>query len=306
MTTTKHNTRNPSALKPHPLLKDSPMLDPDHADCRFIRASIADGWRESEPIQINDRDQIIDGRHRVREAIALGMESVPVSIIPDTEAIAVMVHTYSARRHMAKWQTVYTLGPVIEQYFGDGKGRRISNLIPAARHKKAKNANVLSKPQPRIRDSEQKGLNPFQTFLSHIGISQDTWGRANAVRTKFAEHPELRARFEPLMFTDDPDRAMSLEAVIKALGSITGEYAKGRVDLIADRSEHHRLLSEYFEKVTKQFKFWKKLDPSHRRAVSAALVTESRVWPAEVRLAMLTELRENPPRVQEQDGAEEG
>lgn len=301
MTTHKHETRNPADLKHHPLLKDSPMMAPNHADCLCLRASIEDHGLGENPIIINEKDQIMDGRHRVREALTLGLDSVPVSVRPDSEASDIIFNSLTARRHMAKWQTAYCLGPLIEKRFGDGKGRRLANLMPGAIHKTRENPNVSSKRQTDAIEENKVKANPFQQFLLNIGISPETWERANRVRKVLLARPDLRERFEPCMFDDDPKNAMSLEGVAKALGSITGEYAKGTVNLVGERAEHDRILGEYFEKMTSQFRFWHLLDSSRRKHVSHSLVTESRAWPAEVRMAMYHELSKNPPVLDSQD-----
>lgn len=262
----KNETRNPNELKHHPMLADSPMLAEGHPDRLGIRESLERGWRE--PVIINERNEIMDGRHRVAEAILMGLDEVPVEVQPDEEAGEIIYRSIISRRHLAKWQVAYTVGPVLESLFGAGKVRQISGLKKGRENPFPQNA-VTGK------------IRAFNDFISQRGISPDTFERAARVRKALHARKDLRARFEPGLF----DGTYTLEQVAKALGSIAA-YDSGDPTPGKDRHEHDRLIRDYFIKVGKQFANWEKLGASQRREVTEFVESTVLSWPDEVKKAV--------------------
>jgi hypothetical protein len=280
MTTHKHETRKLSDLTIHPLLKDSPMLPPDHPDMRNLRRGMEDGGLDHHPVVINDKNQIMDGRHRAMIAGLMGYEMVPVEVRPESEAEEVIVNSLMCRRHMYKWQLAYTLAPIIERYVEKGKQKRMLNL------KNAKNTNVSSKGR----------FFPFEAmdpFLTETGIAIDAWKRVKILLDKFSKRPDLRAQYEPRMFLPDSDpQAISLEGVMKAIGAVES-YETNKHDVKTLRGEHDRLALDLMKKAAAQLEFFDKLEPAKQKKLAEDTVQAVRLWPMELKKEILAALQQD-------------
>jgi len=292
MTTHKHETRKLTDLTIHPLLKDSPMMHPAHPDCTCIRDSIQRHGLDEQPIVINDQNQIIDGRHRAREAGFLGWTEVPVVIRKDSDAPVIIFDTVMGRRHLYKWQVAYCLAPVLDLFTTDGKGVSMQNLIPGSIHKKRENPNVPSNGQTDRSKESDKPRGVGDT-LSGIGISYETWQRVQEVRKRFAKRPDLKAQYEPRMFLpDSDDQGISLEGVMKALGSVES-YEAHKHDVKALRGEHDRLALDLMKKAAAQLEFFDKLDPAKQKKLAEDTVQAVRLWPMELKKEILAALQQD-------------
>jgi len=277
----KHETRKINELSIHPLLKESPMLDSSHPDCLAIRECIQANGLNDSPIKINGDNQIIDGRHRVREAEVLGLEHVPVIMVSNDKICDVITDSLFARRHLLKWQIAYCLFPIIEAKFGDGKARRLENLKKGI--KPGKSSKSPMNPRTPCGAGSGEFLSPFEAFLRTHDISEDIWERILKIRIAFKSHPELRDKLEHRMFSHDAKIFIGPEGVMKAIGTITGAYGSDeKPDLVAARNDYPRLINQWLGKTTAQFKFWEKISSSQREKVTMEIAETISLWPKEV------------------------
>lgn len=285
MTTHKHETRKLTELTIHPFLKDSPILRDDHPDMRNLVDAMASDGLADHPIIINDSNQIMDGRHRARGAAILNWSEIPVIVKPETQAVDIITHAVLARRHLLKWQVAYTLAPVLQRYFEKGSMVGRNNLIPG--NKSAKKPNVSRECQV---DTPEKSPT---LLLERAGISRETWFRVKEVLKRFEKRPDLRAQYEPRMFLPDSDEnAISLEGVMKALGSIES-YEQNHHPVKALRDEHDRLALDLMKKAAAQLEFFDKLEPAKQKKLAEEAVQAVRLWPIELKKELLSALQQD-------------
>ena len=267
----KQETRDPQNLTHHPLIKNAPMLAEDHPDCKAIAESLSqDGF--TQPVVINERDEIMDGRHRVRAAIAMGMTSVPVIVRPDSDAAGVIVHSLVARRHHSKWQIAYFLADMYHVKTDDGIKARSQNLRRG------------NQPGPRERSNWA-----FGEIIENLGISAETWQRVQRVRNALLADPKLREKYEPLLFAHGPS-AMSLEGVARALPSCK-TYEEKDVDLPAMRREYDRHVNVHLGKLSGIFtKNWSAMSPKMRADIEGHVVGAISEWPDDLKTRVIEQL----------------
>jgi hypothetical protein len=255
------------------------MLGDDHPDMRAMIGAISDAGGP-EPIKITADNYIADGRHRTRCCEILGYESMPVVMVAEKDVHDLVITSLLARRHMTKWQIAYTLAPLLEKAADSGKKNR---------------SNLPEKMTLRLAESTQKHLSAntqcLSEFLKTIGVEKTTWIRVQSVRKVFADRDDLRKRFEPALFSGDPDTALSLEGVNKALGSIIA-YEEGPTDPKGRRDQHDRLAVNWVRKLTAQMKeeWWDAMGVAERRKVAVAVADAAATWPDEVRAAVIESL----------------
>ena len=263
-------------LVEHPAFAGSPMLADDHPDMRAMMAAISDAGGRPEPILVTAQNEIADGRHRKRCVELLNLDEIPTRLIADEDVEQTIVTSLLARRHLAKWQVAYTLAPLLSKLSDDGKKARLKGLrkgtliVPVNR-----NLRATGKDQ---RLSE---------FLDTCGISHDTWQRVQALRKRFAEREDLRQRFEPALFSGDPETAMSLEGAMKATGSVM-KYETGMPTPGEDRNEHDRLASKWLKKLTFHMgkEFWDAWGQRERSEIIERVTVQATLWPREVKAAL--------------------
>lgn len=266
-------------LNVHPLLNDSPMLAEDHPDCLAIRESIQTDGLDGQPIVINDQNEVLDGRHRVREAKTLGMTEVPVVVRSPVDAGEAIARAVMARRHMMKWQIAYCLAPGIEASTEDGKTHRQRNLKRGQKH--------------QCSPDSASGKMGIRDVLASWNISQDAWQRIRNIRIAFKKHPELKERFEPRMFTQDSKQFMDPQAVVRAIGSITGAYGSDqKPDLKKARTNYPHLIWQWMSKATTHFKHWEHVPSSAREKLTVEITDLIRTWPEDVRKALRKNLKD--------------
>lgn len=279
MTTPKHETRKLTDLTVHPLLKESPMLACEHPDLVNLMAAMMEDGLADNPIIINDANQIMDGRHRAMVARILKWTDIPVIIKPDTAAVNIIFHALLARRHMYKWQIAYTLAPVIEMKAEQGVSKRVGNLMPGNKAGAKNDEKGQSFSNPPVRGN----LDSSTLFREQAGISDQVWCRVQEVRKRFAKRPDLKAQYEPRMFlSDTDDQAISLEGVMKAIGSVES-YQTNKHDVKALRGQHDRLAVDLMKKAGAQLEFFEKLEPAQKKKLAQDTVFAVRLWPMELK-----------------------
>src|SRR6476620_11474389 len=95
-------TRRLSAeLRPHPSAELVPVMQPD--EYAAFLADIAE--RDIlVPLEINQDGSVLDGRHRLRAATELGIDTVPVRIVSPTDEHMYVLLAAVQRRHLSASQ----------------------------------------------------------------------------------------------------------------------------------------------------------------------------------------------------------
>ena len=105
-------TRPPSTLRLHPQVGLVPAMS--EAEYRALAADI-DERRLQVPLEITRSGVVLDGRHRLRAALELGLTSVPVRIVAPEDALVHMLSAALQRRHLLPSQKA-ALALELEQY----------------------------------------------------------------------------------------------------------------------------------------------------------------------------------------------
>jgi ParB-like chromosome segregation protein Spo0J len=91
--------RDPGLLKPHPEAELIPQMTPDEYD-----ALVEDVERRgiTDPLVVTEDDIVLDGRHRLMAARAIGLETVPVRVFKGDESAQrdFMLRAALLRRHL--------------------------------------------------------------------------------------------------------------------------------------------------------------------------------------------------------------
>src|SRR5437868_4935311 len=94
-------TRSPKALRCHKKAVLVPSMS--RAEAEALQADIAERGIQV-PLEITTAGVILDGRHRHRAALALGLEEVPVKVIDPACPIEYMLLAAIQRRHLTESQ----------------------------------------------------------------------------------------------------------------------------------------------------------------------------------------------------------
>jgi ParB-like chromosome segregation protein Spo0J len=97
----QESRRHPGALRPHPDAERLPELG--RADYRPFVADIAERGLTT-PLEITDKDVVVDGHQRLRAALELGLEDVPVRIVAPADELEYMIKSALRRRNLSQAQ----------------------------------------------------------------------------------------------------------------------------------------------------------------------------------------------------------
>jgi hypothetical protein len=101
------------SLTIHPALKDLPEWADDDPQfevfCRDIHERGFD-----YPLKATAKHQVVDGRHRLRAAKRLKLETVPVDIVQDKDVPRLVLHYINQRRHYSKGALAYMAVPLLQ------------------------------------------------------------------------------------------------------------------------------------------------------------------------------------------------
>lgn len=109
----EHTRKLPTvALTVHPALKDVPEWSEDDPQFESLCRSIHKRGI-LQPLIVDSKSRIVDGRHRWRGGKRLKLEEVPVHVVSDDEALAIIIDTLAQRRHYTKGALAYMLVPIV-------------------------------------------------------------------------------------------------------------------------------------------------------------------------------------------------
>ena len=194
--------RPTSSLRVHPSVKEAWELPDD--DGRFL--GLVSDIRDNgilDPLRITVSGEVVDGRHRLRAAKLLALDTVPVQVISESQDPAgLAISSLTARRHLStKGQLAYGAYPLF-----------------AARHRE-------------LRSSHQRGLHAVQqpspedldgvpAIAARIGISVVVLNQAARLHEIFDADAELRAEWEPKIMAEESPIGLGA-----AIAGIAGQAA---------------------------------------------------------------------------------
>lgn len=97
MVVSEHAWADVHDLRPHPQADLVPSMDAD-ADAYLVQDIEANGVQV--PLDVTSGGVVLDGRHRLRIAVALGMKGVPIRVVDPDDEVGYMVRMALHRRHL--------------------------------------------------------------------------------------------------------------------------------------------------------------------------------------------------------------
>lgn len=104
---------------------------PQRADDHPEFLALVESIREHgvlNPFIINEKDEIMDARHRRRACRILGIKEVSCEVRDSSEAVSLALTSIMARRHYSKGALAYMALPLLKQAAEEGIARRIANM----------------------------------------------------------------------------------------------------------------------------------------------------------------------------------
>jgi len=255
-------------LRCHPLLSLTWQWADGDERFRALCRSIASRGI-TYPILIDERRQILDGRHRWRAAKAIGLAEVPVLLKPESQVASIILEI-AQRRHLTKSQVAYLAshpdlcGRAVEE----ANERRRIQIAPGA--------------FPRANGTTTDRL------AGEFGLCGRVLRQALELRGLFAAHPEARtltddegntergvsfqAFFEKRIFRED--RPYSLGGVLAGLKATLemekrGSHRGGRP--VGDPPRQLTLFTEIFANESKRWEYWQRFSEDEKTEHRAAL-----------------------------------
>lgn len=277
MTSITITYRDPIGLRPHPILAETPMLDPESAEFRMLWKSIKEHGLE-EPLKITAAGDVADGRHRLVVARDLwkrhpdwrGLypKGIPCVEVDEDDARGIAIRSLRDRRHYTSGQLAYALSGLLMDEFEAsreaatrGLHRGLSGQYPAA---------------------AMKSLN---AWAAEHGLGSRTLDQAIELRKLFAAHTEPRTLtdrdgvteeevtfqnfFERRLLADCGDRKpYGLGAILAGIKQVliveskrgTPQQHAGGKPTAAAVEKQLRLVNKVVDDSVQRWQYWDRLD----------------------------------------------
>ena len=128
-----------SDLSTHPVADRVPMLCTDHPEAVALRASIYEIGVQT-PLHCDAKGRVFEGRHRLREGKAVGVEEFPVIVFRDDEAASQAMDTALARRNLNQGQKAIIIAQLHATSIEERRARSLSNLKKGQNAQESPNA----------------------------------------------------------------------------------------------------------------------------------------------------------------------
>jgi len=160
-----------ASLKNHPVADLVAMVSEENPEFIALRESIAENGI-LQPLLISEDHEVADGRHRLRAAKLLGLETVPCVVKSRTEGATIALNTALARRRFNEGQVALICALLYPASAEERKARRLANL---------KKGPI----SPQILEAAIAGSGGLKTQIVALakahGVSEDSLQRAYKV-----------------------------------------------------------------------------------------------------------------------------
>lgn len=268
---------DPRDLIPHHLNRAMPRIRPGMPEWSALFEDIQERGIQT-PIQVVGPNQVVDGWTRREVAVAIGVDTVPIVRVPDTEGVTVLVEHLCLQKHLTKGQRAYVCWHLT-------KGLE--------REKQARKALSLRKGNsPMPIQSASGNIGDFGQFCERYGFSRDTFEQARTLHLIFAgdpftlkdrslvgvDHKALRDLWEPkILDLDEP----------KGLGAVLAGIAGAKATEGKERLPNPEVQLERFEEgvqaINSVAKLWPKIRRESRPQIVAAWSKLASGWPLDLR-----------------------
>lgn len=252
----KHEVLSTDILHLHPALSAMPPAAEDLAAALLAEA---DEHGITSPLIVDEKNRVIDldSADRLRAALQLNIETVPVARRQASEAIHVILTSLALRRHYTKSAIAYLAFPLFDAALEESRQRRHANLL------QGKSPNGIKSHSGKTAED----------LASNLGFDRKYFYQAREVHARFAKSAEHRALFEPQILSGE----ISLGYVINGIAGIDATRGKSR----HDRSQLD-LFRDGIKILRDRFARWEKLDAKSRVYLANEFAGAASDWPEEV------------------------
>lgn len=229
--------RDAADLKIHPLANRQPMLPPEAPESLALVESMALYGQERQPLIITEDNQVMDGRHRLRDGLRAGITVFACIVRPEHEAAAIIAESLVGRRHYTKGARAYLVFPLMDEAANAIRDEQIRGL----------------KAGKKSRASAQQTHGGVEAIAERFGFGRELYFQAKNVHAEFAEAekqlakwraanpekaalldegkqvteapPNLRAQFEPAILAGD----LGLGGAMQAIAGVKATRGKPKV-----------------------------------------------------------------------------
>lgn len=239
MTPTKSLTIHPSAA-------DLPMPPDDDPSTKAVISSICE-MGVLQPLKVC-KGRVVDGRLRLRGAIAAGLAEVPTVEIDEQDVASVILHLLLARRHYTKSALAYLAVPILEAALTETRKRAVQAAKIGASASSSKCTPCTF-------------ANTVEEIAERMGISQRYLLEAKAVRKKFSSYPQLREQWKPKILSGEMGLGQVQQAISGKIAALHGNTTP--------KGDAQQLLFELFDTAKVRFGRWEQLGDHQRKAAIA-------------------------------------
>ena len=269
---------DPQEIEISETLQAIPLAPPEVAD-PIIADVVARGI--DVPLLLNKDHELLDGRIRLRGALAAGMPAIPCIVREDGDAMAatIILASLCQRKHYTKSALAYVAFPLLEDAVREARDRRVQNLIPNAANSAPKSSQV-----PEKLDSALNALsrNTTEQLAVNLGFGRRLFFQARDVHKLFDKHDGAREKFEPGILSGE-------YCLAEAIQGINGwVFTKGK-------SKHESAQLDFFHKLVAAVRFrfqrFTKLAPQEQTFVANKFAMTAEEWPEPVQQAVARKLK---------------
>ncbi len=222
----------------------------------------------SQPRSDGKTAVVVDGRHRCRAAQRMQLSTVPVIIVPESEAASIIIATLLHRRHFSKSALAYLAFPFLKSAHEEANARKLANLRKGA----------VKSGTPIVGSVEE--------LADQLGISKRLFQYAAEVHDIFAQDPDYKKFMEPAILSDDPEESVALSRVKAGWGGKKSTAGKPRV-----ATQQLELFCQGTASLAKFSSYWTKLDPEEQTQARSEIRKTTTKMPADLRAIWIAELK---------------
>jgi hypothetical protein len=227
------------------------------------------------PLILNKDHELLDGRIRLRGALAGGFPTVPCIVREDGDAMAatIILSSLCQRKHYTKSALAYIAFPLLEDAVREARDRRVENLRQG------------DKIPERVLSTQSGKPRSIEDICESVGISRKLLYLARNVHGLFKKYQDAQPKFEPDILNGELSLAMAIQG-INGWISTRGKPKHVQEEFDFWSGKIKGLIDE------RKFAGWDRASEQTRRKIATTLADAiSAKWPPEVQEEIERRLR---------------
>lgn len=237
-----------ASLTIHPAAQVLPVTPETDPAAKALLESVLDLGQILEPLLVS-KTRVVDGRLRLRTALAAGLDEVPVQEVDEKDVTSIVLQSLLARRHYTKSALAYLGYPLLEGALAESRKRRLANL------------KIGDSTPGKSRSSTQwTPVNTAEELAASLGVGRSFFFFAKAIHKKFSTGPKiLRETWEPKILSGEMGLGEVQQAIAGKIAALDGDTVP--------KGDAQQLLFDLFKTATTRFSRWSVLNPKQRHAL---------------------------------------